>query len=261
MASRKEEKERLRQERLAVQKRQQSSDSMRQRLAIIGAGVILLAVVAGLIIVVSGSGGDKGGVKAGKITYGPNAHFVASAGSGNDIPGDDRVGTPPPEIKTGDLEAAAKAANCELMQNLPDEGNTHIGPPAQAEKNEPDYKTNPPTSGDHVEPGFQQADGAYSEYPDPVLTLHSLEHGRINMQYSPDLSEDDQLALKGVFDDSPDGMLLFPNPDMPYEVAVTAWTQLLGCKTYEGQATLDAIRDFRDTYRGRGPEAVPVVLN
>ena len=91
--------------------------------------------------------------------------------------------------------------------------------------------------------------------------MHSLEHGRIDLQYSPDLSEDDQLALKGVFDESPEGMLLFPNPDMPYEVAATAWTKLLGCDSYEGDATLDAIRDFRDTYRGRGPENVPLVTD
>ena len=50
---------------------------------------------------------------------------------------------------------------------------------------------------------------------------------------------------------------MFPNPDMPYEVAATAWTQLMGCKRYEGAKTLDAIRDFRDQFRGRGPEAVP----
>lgn len=188
------------------------------------------------------------------------AHIEPLSGSANDLPGDGRKGTPPPAIVTGDLEQAAKAANCELKQNLPDEGNTHLGAPAQAEANEPDYKTSPPTSGDHVDPGFQQADGAYSEYPDPVLTVHSLEHGRVAIQYSPDLPENDQLAVKGVFDDDPDGMLLFPNPDMPYEVAATAWTQLLGCKTYEGAKTLDAIRDFRDAFRGRGPEAVPIAL-
>ena len=55
-------------------------------------------------------------------------------------------------------------------------------------------------------------------------------------------------------------MLLFPNPEMPYEVAATAWTQMLGCDTYEGEATLDAIRAFRDTYRGQGPEPVPIVI-
>ena len=70
--------------------------------------------------------------------------------------------------------------------------------------------------------------------PDALDFVHSLEHGRIEIQYSPDLPED-QLALKGVFDESPAGMLLFPNTDMPYEVAATAWTQLMGCKEYEGQ--------------------------
>ena len=52
-------------------------------------------------------------------------------------------------------------------------------------------------------------------------------------------------------------MDMFPNDDMPYDVAVTAWTQLMGCDTFKGDATLDAIRDFRDAYRGRGPEAIP----
>ena len=54
---------------------------------------------------------------------------------------------------------------------------------------------------------------------------------------------------------------MFPNPEMPYEVAATAWTQLMGCKKYEGAATLDAIRDFRDTYRGLGPEPLPMTVS
>ena len=54
-------------------------------------------------------------------------------------------------------------------------------------------------------------------------------------------------------------MLFYPNDEMPYEVAATAWTQMIGCPTYEGAATLDAIRDFRDIYRGQGPEDVPIV--
>jgi hypothetical protein len=29
------------------------------------------------------------------------------------------------------------------------------------------------------------------------------------------------------------------------------------CDSFEGAATLDAIRAFRDAYRGRGPEAIP----
>ena len=88
-----------------------------------------------------------------------------------------------------------------------------------------------------------------------------MEHGRIEIQYSPELSEADQLALKGVFDERPDGILMFPNSEMPYDVAVTAWTQLLGCPKYDGAATLDAVRDFRDTYRGLGPEPLPMTVS
>ena len=77
------------------------------------------------------------------------------------------------------------------------------------------------------------------------------------IQYSPDLPEADQLALKGVFDESPAGHAdCSPTPTCPYDVAVTAWTQLVGCKTYD-DGVLDVIRDFRDTYRGQGPEPVP----
>ena len=165
---------------------------------------------------------------------------------------DDREGTAPEALTDGDLESAAKAAGCELDLDLEEEGSTHV-----ELKDEPEYKTNPPTSGNHfVE---QQADGAYIERPNPMYTVHTLEHGRINVQYSPDLSEDEQLEIKGVFDEDPAGMLFYPNDEMPYEVAATAWTQMIGCPTYEGAATLDAIRDFRDIYRGQGPEDVPIV--
>ena len=168
-------------------------------------------------------------------------------------PAAENVSLPEPEF--GDLGDAAKAAGCKVDDPAL-EGSQHEEKDFKAS----DYETNPPTSGNHVVPPRQQADGAYSEYPDPIFTVHSLEHGRIDLQYSPDLSEDDQLALKGLFDEDFDGMLLFPNPEMPYEVAATAWTQMLTCDTYESDATLDAIRAFRDTYRGQGPEAVPIVI-
>jgi hypothetical protein len=252
MASRKEEQERRRAERLAAERRE--SDSARRRLmaGYIAAGALTLAVVVGLVIVLA-SGGDGGGGES--SDYPAEAGIQAQSGSVNDIPVDDREGTPPPAIEAGDLEEAAEAAGCELQLDLPDEGNTHLQPTDK----EPAYKTNPPTSGNHVTPPLQQADGAYVENPGDLFTVHSLEHGRINVQYSPDLSEDEQLELKGIFDEDPNGVLFFPNDDMSYDVAATAWTQMIGCETYEGAATLDAIRDFRDVYRGQGPEDVPIV--
>ena len=148
---------------------------------------------------------------------------------------------------------------------FPDEGNTHLD-----DEDVPDveYKTNPPTSGDHYGNAAETlsgalADGAYLEYPPVGRIVHALEHQRVAIQYSPDLSEEDQLALKGVFDADPAGVLFFPNPDMPYEVAVTGWTNLLGCDSFEGDATLDAVQDFRDEFRGPqgdGPEPIPLEL-
>ena len=66
----------------------------------------------------------------------------------------------------------------------------------------------------------------------------------MEIQYSPDLPEKNQLELKGLYDTMYGATLLFPNEEMPYEVAATTWTNLLGCKQYKGASTLDAIRAF-----------------
>ncbi len=210
----------------------------------------------GLVVVVTG---DKSGGSATPDCS--EAHVQSQSGSFSGLELDCRTGTPPPEVQLGDVAAAAKAAGCELRENLPDEGANHV-----ADSEKVVYKTNPPTSGNHNP--TPTADGAYrtplntdtSSSPNVRNFVHSMEHGRIEIQYSSDLPESDQLALKGVFDESPDGMLMYPNDDMPYQVAATAWTNMLVCPKYD-PAVLDAIRDFRDSDRGHGPEAgIPISL-
>jgi hypothetical protein len=250
MATTKQERERRRQERIAAEKREAAAERRRLMIGYLVAGALTLAVIVGLVIVLAGSGGDD--QQVGGEDLPAAAHVETQSGFVHGYAPDGRTGTPPPPIDQGDLQAAAREAGCELRLDLRDEGNTHITKESQI----PKYGTNPPTSGNHNPE--QLADGAYSEMPAPWYFVHSLEHGRIEIQYSPDLPEEDQLALKGVFDEDPAGMLMFPNSDMPYEVATTAWTQLMGCDRYQGPATLDAIRDFRDTYRGLGPEPLPI---
>lgn len=248
MASRKEEKERLRQDRIAAEKQNSAAARKRLMLGYIVAGVLGVAVVGGVIVAVISGGGNSSGAGG---DGGPNVNTqYGIVPKGLEI--DNRTGTTPPEIKDGNLTSAAKTAGCDLQLNLKDEGNTHVDPPTPASL--PKYGTNPPTSGDHYPTPL--ADGAFLQEPPAGNFLHSMEHGRIEIQYNPDLSEADQLALKGVFDADRPGVIMFPNPDMPYDVATTAWTQLMGCKTFDGNATLDAIRDFRDEYRGRGPESI-----
>jgi len=252
MASRKEEKERLRQARIAAERREAQSGRQRLLAGYAVAGLLAAAVVVGIVVVIASGGSDEGGQGADAPE---NAHVDPASG----VPAggfDDREGTPPPAVEQARLEQAADAAGCELRLDLPDEGSRHF-----TNENQGSYDTSPPTSGDHYGSLTETAmgalaDGAYIATPPISRAVHSLEHGRIEIQYSPELPEQDQLALKGVFDEDPNGMLLFPYRDMPYEVAATAWTQLIGCRKYEGATTLDAIRAFRDTYRGQGLESV-----
>jgi hypothetical protein len=250
--SAKSERERRRAERLAAERQELATARRRLVFGYVVAGVLTVAVLVGIVLAIGGGGGDD---QVGGEDLPAAAHVELKSGFLHGYQPDGREGTPPPAIAQGDLQKAAEAAGCELRLDLSEEGRNHISKESEV----PDYETNPPASGNHNPE--QLADGAYAEHPEPWYTIHSLEHGRIAIQYSPDLPERDQLAIKGVFDQDPAGMLLFPNPDMPYDVAVTAWTQLMGCKKYEGAKTLDAIRDFRDTYRGLGPESlIPIVI-
>lgn len=253
MASRKEEKERLRKAREEAERREKAA--MRRRLWVgYGvAGVLAAAVLVGIVAVAIG-GGDGGGGGDGDSAN-VNEQF-GTVPDGAEI--DEREGTPPPPVSERDLESAARAANCRLRTDLPDEGNQHF----TDEDQDPGWQTNPPTSGDHY--GNQSengvgalAEGAYANMPPLSRGVHALEHGRVIIHYSPDLPEQDQLAIKGIFDANPQGTILMPNPEMPDEVAATAWRQLLSCPSYEGEATLDALQDFQTEFRGRGPENIP----
>lgn len=244
----KSEREKRRQERIESESAETSSNRTRLIVGYSVAAVVVLAIA--VVVFILASGGDdsgKGGVGKGES----HINLNASTGSTNGVQPDSRAGTAPPPVKITNLAAAAKAAGCDLRLHLKDEGHEHIPPGSPT----PDYKTNPPTSGAHVEPPYQQADGAYSETPEEIDYVHSLEHGRMEIQYAPGLPEKDQLALKGLYDTMYGATLLFPNGKMPYKVAATTWTNLLGCPTYEGAKTLDAIRAFgKETWGKYGGE-------
>jgi hypothetical protein len=215
---------------------EQSAENGRGRLLAAYAIVASVALIAVAAIIVLSSGSDS--------AASGNPHINLDSGITNGIAPDSRAGIKPPELGEQSLQKAARAAGCQLHLRLPEEGRDHIPPSAP----EPLYKTNPPTSGDHVEE--QQADGAYRETPPPASVVHSLEHGRLAIQYRPDLPEQAQLELIGLFDTMYGGTLLFPNSDMPYMVAATTWTNLLGCRSHT-EATLAAIKAFGRTTWGR----------
>jgi hypothetical protein len=226
VASRREEKEQRRKERIA-RERAQLEDSRKRRLYAIVAGVVLAgaAIVAVVLAVASGGGG------------GSDAAFGFSTKAKNTQP-------PPPE-KISSLEEAAKAAKCTLL-NPPIEGRTHVTKPVK-------YKTNPPTSGNHYP--IPQTDGVYTKQPPITHLVHTLEHGRIEMQYKPTLAPRRIAQLGGFYNESRAYMVLFPNKTMPYKFAVVAWGHLAGCKKFTDQ-TFDVIRAFKKRYLGQAPESL-----
>jgi hypothetical protein len=232
MSSRQEEKERRRRERLEQEQAQQSVAARRKRLQYVFGGLLAVLIVAGVAALAMGAlgGGDSGAQKA-------NANAA-------DVPKQTQT----------DLKKAAEAAGCKLV-NAPIEGNTHETKDFKAS----DYKTNPPTSGNH-NPNWYQ-DGIYNPGDTPRLGMivHPLEHGRIELQYkagTPQSTVDQLEALVGQQDNGYH-MLMFENTTkMPYAVAATAWGHYVGCPTMNDKV-FDALRTFHDQFIDKGPEVVP----
>jgi Protein of unknown function (DUF3105) len=152
------------------------------------------------------------------------------------------------------LQAAAKAAGCTL-QDPPDEGNAHVARQVTAA----DYETNPPTSGMHAPVWAQDGIYAPGKTPDLGTLVHTLEHGRIDVQYKPGTpaATIKQLTAWVKSEDRAYHMLLFENTtQMPYAVAATAWTHLIGCPRMNDKV-IAALEHFRAQYIDQGPEVVP----
>jgi hypothetical protein len=243
MSSRQEEKERRRREREEREQAEARKSASRRRLQLVAGGVIgLIAIAAVIAAVISASGG------------GDDNDRSASSGGSNGTYKEVAL----PARKTSDFDAAVKAAGC-TYKNYPNEGREHL-PSDTATNNK--YKTNPPTSGAHRPTPAEDGVYAPDNTPDKENYVHTLEHGRIELQYSPDAPQEVRNQLYTLFNEKVKGvegyhMVLFQNnTNMPYEVAATAWTQLLGCKTVN-ENTWDAIRAFRDRFVDKGPELIP----
>ncbi|MGI8631196.1 MAG: DUF3105 domain-containing protein [Solirubrobacterales bacterium] len=245
MASKKEEREQRRQERLDAEEKDRATARRRRLGGFALAGVLGGFAIAGIVVVILGSSGDDGGGGGGDSAQ---AFVRPDTGAVDDLKFDEREGTDPPAPKETDLKAAAKAANCELEMTK-SRGNKH-----EREGTDLEYKDTPPTSGDHWE--VPAADGAFREQIRTERAVHSLEHGRIQIQYQPDLPEAEQLQLKGLLAEDSLKVMLFPNPDLEAPVVVAAWENSLTCEKFSPEI-FDAIRTFREEFRDQGPEFVP----
>lgn len=228
MSSRKEEKERLKREREERERAAAAKAKRTRLLQLIGAVAVVCAIIVGVVFAATGGGGG-GGDK------------------------DDR-----PDVNDDKLKAAAQSSGC-VYRSFPDEGREHV----TEELTEAAYKTNPPTSGPHSpEPA---PDGLYVAGNEPQIVnwVHTLEHGRILLQYRPGVGKPVVAALEKLFNEDVAGsgggyhsVLMRNNSKMPFQVAAVAWRNYMACREFT-PAAIEALRMFREQFVDKGPETVP----
>jgi uncharacterized protein DUF3105 len=226
MASRKDEKERLRREREERERAAAAKAKRARLLQLIGGVVVACAIIAGVA-------------------------FAVSSGGGGDS--DDSA-----DIDNDKLKSAAQSSGC-VYRAFPDEGRDHV----TESLTEADFKTNPPTSGAHnPEPA---PDGVYVAGNEPKLEnwVHTLEHGRILYQYRPGIDRSVVTQLEKLFNedvaDSGGGyhsVLMRNNTKMPFQVAAVAWRHYMACREFT-PGSIAALRAFRDELVDTAPEKVP----
>jgi Protein of unknown function (DUF3105) len=235
VSSRQEEKQRRRAEREAREQAEKAAAARRKRVQFALAGLGGIAAIAVVVVLALGVVG------------------------GDDTPEEGEAEAPDvsveiPEQQDRTYEQAVEAAGCEAAD--PEiEGAGH----EEREFGPDDYKTNPPTSGAHNPVWYE--DGVYEPGTTPRLgeLVHTLEHGRINVQYKPGTPANVVDQLEAVVAEQNDGyhMLLYENTTgMDAQVAATTWGHSVTCPRMNDDV-FDVIRTFTTNYIDQGPENVP----
>jgi hypothetical protein len=135
---------------------------------------------------------------------------------------------PSPAATAPSLTDVVRSAGCELSEF------------------EADPRSNPPVSG-RVDERVTAKDGSYvgRRAPSALASVHALLHGRVVVQYRPDLPPAQINRLDRYVGREPVGVLLFANQTgMPAPVAATAYLTLMTCPRVDA-AALGALRAFR----------------
>jgi len=205
---------------------------------LIGGGLIgIVALAIGLIVVLSGSSGTVANVSTGDVT----------------------------KVRT-----AMTAAGCTLESKRAAADQQHMSEPDERVH----YATFPPSSGTHNP--TTSIFGNYRLPVDPRQAVHNLEHGAIAIWYGNGISTPDREALDRFYEEDENGLIISPIRDpfprvtypkheqLGSKIALTTWTvssetgvgtvYIATCPSFDERA----FAAFRDTFRGKGSERVPI---
>jgi hypothetical protein len=164
---------------------------------------------------------------------------------------------------------AMSAAGCTFVTKpvLPpkDGKNFHNDAPTPTTKVK--WSTFPPSGGGHYQ--LWAVWGFYQQPVPPDQVVHNEEHGGVVMWWGPKVPQSEVQKLASFYQTSPGGMFGTPLAGLGDKIALTAWTgdpnryyrnhyygvgHLATCSKFDEKA----FTTFRDAFRGKGPEGIPL---
>jgi len=138
------------------------------------------------------------------------------------------------------------------------------------DKNGIHYWTYPPANGPHY--GVPVVWNFYDQPVNPIQVVHNEEHGGLVIWWGPKVPAATVDKLRAWYQKDPVGIVGTPAPRLGNKVALTAWTgnpshyfqngdygegHVAICPGFD-EGAFDA---FKEGYRGKGPEGVPLANN
>ncbi len=131
------------------------------------------------------------------------------------------------------------------------------------------YNSTPASQGPHGDDWLRW--GIYEEPVPELNVVHNLEHGGITVQYGPEVPDESVAAVAAWYLEDPNAVLVAPYEGLGADIALAAWTvddidqgadavyrssegNVLRCTGFDERA----FSEFREGFRGRAPERVPI---
>jgi hypothetical protein len=170
---------------------------------------------------------------------------------------------------TSDVKATMLSAGCTYVEKKPlppkDKTNYHADSPTLSTKVK--WATFPPSGGGHYP--LWAVWGFYTSPVNPRQVVHNEEHGAVVLWWGPKVPQSTISQLQDFYQSSPVGMFGTPIAGLGNKIALTAWTgdpakyyrngyygmgHLAICSRFDEKA----FTTFRDAFRGKGPEGIPL---
>jgi len=173
---------------------------------------------------------------------------------------------------TADVKRLMAAAGCTFRDVPPkppkkSPTNFHEDVPTLSTPTKGLWSTFPPSAGAHY--GSWAVWGFYRQPVNPRQVVHNEEHGAVVIWWGPKVPSATVDALEAFYAEKPEGMFGTPIAGLGRKIALTAWTgdpatyyrdhdfgmgHIATCTRFDHKA----FAAFRDAFRGRGPEGVPL---